>query len=167
MIPDNQIDRACELVWRHFTGQTPCDKWKQVSYGRAGGTVLQKDCECDNCYPSISIGSIHGRIGKSYLKLSESLDAWRPIWEGMSDEQKERRDKTLMEMYANDEILWLTEATPLHHLEAALAIEVECDRCCDWCGGNASEQKHDCYDAEPCTCTNGQIKLMDLLEVEG
>lgn len=55
--------------------------------------------------------------------LATSLDAWRPIWEAMTDEQKTKNSGYLIKMkYDGDDYIYDWELTPLHHLEAALRM---------------------------------------------
>ena len=82
-------------------------------------------------YDAVMVAKVHNYLSSEWKvidrlpnpDLAKSLDAWAEhIWPVMSDEQKAKRDNILMEMYADDKIEWITEATPMHHLEAAYAM---------------------------------------------
>jgi hypothetical protein len=55
-------------------GLVPCDKWKVVSVGAAGGHILMSDgCphELGQCYSTVTTGNIHGTIGGAPNYLSD------------------------------------------------------------------------------------------------
>jgi hypothetical protein len=59
--PGPELDKAVA----DKIGMVPCDLWKTVNFGAAGGPALQKDCvhASGACYPINEIGSINGIIG--------------------------------------------------------------------------------------------------------
>ena len=57
---------------------------------------------------------------KRCTKLINSLDAWREIWDCMSDEQLREHTHLLWDLI--DDLYLVLRATPLHHLEAALRM---------------------------------------------
>lgn len=54
-----------KLVADKVFGMIECDKWEAVSFGSAGGWVLQKCCDHEDgkCYSSYTIDTMHGKIG--------------------------------------------------------------------------------------------------------
>ena len=59
---DEELDRACA---HEVNGLVPCDRWKPINFGSAGGPALQKMCDHapNTCYSSVETGSMLGRIG--------------------------------------------------------------------------------------------------------
>jgi hypothetical protein len=50
---------------KRVMGLVPCDGWRLINFGAAGGPALLKECEHENgrCYAVSPVGSIHGRVG--------------------------------------------------------------------------------------------------------
>ena len=94
--------------------------------------------------------------------LLTSLDAWRPLWEGMSWSSHILHANALGKVMDNNPFIW--KAQPHHHLLASLrTLEDTCDKCegRGWhevcLDGITPEQEY-------CTCNNGKVSLMTIWE---
>jgi len=98
------IEKACATVFEKVTGKCwhTLVKWNSQCW---------KCLECDK----------YVRMRNVNPKLVTSLDAWREIWDAMTDEQKYLNAHCIANT-ATRETLWAWELTPLHHLEAALRM---------------------------------------------
>jgi len=70
-----------ELVARQIMEQVPCDGWKPISFGMAGGMALQKTCshEDGKCYPTQVISQLGGIVGGCPQYSSEIKVAWKVV----------------------------------------------------------------------------------------
>jgi hypothetical protein len=167
--------RACQLVYEKLTGKCWHDDIHTVDDDRIA--------LCGKCGEQV-VSEFNEHANPPLLT---SLDAWRPLWEGLSTEQKDTIDDILGK---NMDYYYSWEAQPHHHLEAALrTLDEECPEChgqgfkcnddptkvtiggydctCDDYkfakslteGNYHSEQ---CESVEPCTCTNGRVSLFEI-----
>jgi hypothetical protein len=60
-------------------GLIPCDQWTKMNFGSAGGPALLKNCDHENCYSTLEIGSIHGTIGGCPRYSSKINSAWEVV----------------------------------------------------------------------------------------
>ena len=166
MIPADKLELAQRIVYEALTGKcwhTP--KHKVYDNGTEDAMVTIK---CDKCDMELSFVT-------SNPDLVNSLDAWRPLWEGMDAIQRANHSIRLAKLETGSLYMWDFKA--IHHLEVALrSIKVECDKCegtgriptlnvkNDVTIGNMRIKSKGYID---CTCTNGEITLWDKMEVEG
>ena len=152
-VPTPAGERAMELVYEALTGEC----W------HGEGLIRCPKCGAYDGFQIDPDGS------PCNLALLTSLDAWRPLWERMSQDHKlTNRFRDKLERYAPLNF-WL--AQPHHHLEVALrTLEVECPDC----GGEGRidiTHEQSSYHRgnigkhyKSCTCTNGKIPLWDIWE---
>ena len=74
--PNDELDH---LVAEKVMGRIPCDRWTEMNFGSAGGPVLRKNCDHENCYSTLEIGSIHGTIGGCPRYSSKIHLAWEVV----------------------------------------------------------------------------------------
>lgn len=121
MNPDNKqaIELACSMVYEKLTGKY----WHIEHHGQ----LYDSDGRWEGVVWACTCGKVGYWIINEYPfdhykcinpPLATSLDAWRPIWEGMSDEQLFEYGELLME--ASNYCLYDWMCEPIHHLEAAL-----------------------------------------------
>lgn len=174
ILSDNTVtpagELACEMAYEYYTGEC-WHKFKDKS-----GDPAYPDWACIKC------GKTRRNDNANNPPLATSLDAWRPIWEGISDEQHIIYHNQLLEVILkNAGRLRESMLTPHHHLEAALrAAGVECEKCdgkyyckrftphcndsingwgSEWCMNECPKRVR-----AKCTCTNGRITLYDKWE---
>lgn len=120
---------AMELVFEALTGECWHDR------GDGKWTGLDTDMLCAKCLNRFYVweGKNPATLVRTNTNpdLLESLDAWIPLWERMSDYQIDRMHDMLTSIVCGNAFLaysWL--AKPHHHVEAALrTLEVECPEC--------------------------------------
>lgn len=67
------------LVAEKVMSLVPCDNWRPINFGSAGGPAFQKDCEHENCYPASERGSAHGRMGGCPQYSTNITLAWQVV----------------------------------------------------------------------------------------
>lgn len=60
MKPGLELDK---LIAEKIFNMIECDEWEPTSLGSAGGLVLMKNCNHENCWPKHKGENIHGIIG--------------------------------------------------------------------------------------------------------
>jgi hypothetical protein len=107
------IERACQMVYEHFTGVHECI----YEYRGMRGAFSQWECvACGN-----KTSASHNLAEKPFNPpLATPLDAWAEhIWPVMGVFPARSYNRHLEDITGEEEIFsW--EARPLHHLEAAL-----------------------------------------------
>jgi hypothetical protein len=77
---NSQSNRELDvLVAEKVMGLIPCDQWTEMNFGSAGGPALLKNCDHENCYSTLEIGSIHGTIGGCPHYSSKIHSAWEVV----------------------------------------------------------------------------------------
>ena len=113
------LEQMCAIAYKGITGEC----WHKQSngcvkiWGRDGRHDFNVRMDkCPKCGAAFQEGN---RMRNP--RLLNSLDAWRPLWEAMTREQKLAHNDQLRFVQAlNEYYSW--QATPLHHLEAVLRM---------------------------------------------
>jgi Zn finger protein HypA/HybF involved in hydrogenase expression len=106
------IDRACEIVYERITGK--CWHGVPILDDERAPTKAQ----CPKCEDSMS----YAVKDLNNPPLSFSLDAWRPIWEAMTEDQRWKHIQSLDVVVGKWTRAHGFMYAPLHHLEAALRM---------------------------------------------
>lgn len=80
--PDRELDLfIAEKVMKLI----PCDRWTEMNFGSAGGPALRQNCDHENCYSTLEVGSIHGTIGGCPHYSSKIHLAWEVVKRMLSE----------------------------------------------------------------------------------
>ena len=80
--PDRELDL---LVAEKVMKLIPCDRWTETNLGSAGGPALMKNCDHENCYSTLEIGSAFGTIGGCPRYSSKIHLAWEVVKHMLSE----------------------------------------------------------------------------------
>jgi hypothetical protein len=116
-----QIERGCELVYEKVTGKC----WHKIAHRIGGGdwgeNVSYPVNECEKCNKTGFTVKNMFTYDTANPPLSDSLDAWRPLWAVMDAYKHwEPYDREIGRILKREGIWTSFTYDPLHHLEAAL-----------------------------------------------
>ena len=156
---------AMEMVYEKLTGKC---------WHRFKDQYDPVECEkCGKMWPGSS------GCPETPPRLLHSLDAWPPLWDRMTEVQKDAITDVFIQMTCDGilETSYYWEIPAHHHLEACLTVlEGDCPEC-------EGEGYKECIECDPsakvvscerinigegcaikCTCTNGKVSLYKLWE---
>ncbi len=96
----------------------PCDKWTPINFGSAGGPMLRKNCEHENCYSVYERKVMLGIIGGP-REYSTSIAAAAEVLEAL------RKKTCCLSLYSDHEIIWEVYWVPnrFDHKKVRLSTE--------------------------------------------